>query len=173
MSKKAKNQLTPKQSAFVAEYLIDLNATQAAIRAGYSKKAARQIGTDNLSKPYIKDELRKKLQHACERAEISQDAVLSELKRMAFSNMADFSDWGPKGVTLKDSKKLTPEQTLCVSEVSETTTKEGGSIKFKLHSKEKALEQLGQYLKLFTNPEDDKSKEKPNVNYNFITVTSV
>ena len=45
--------LTPKQQAFVQEYLIDLNATQAAIRAGYSEKTARQTATENLAKPYI------------------------------------------------------------------------------------------------------------------------
>ncbi len=45
--------LTPKQLRFIDEYLIDLNATQAAIRAGYSKNSARQIGVENLSKPVI------------------------------------------------------------------------------------------------------------------------
>ena len=45
--------LTPKEERFIGEYLIDLNATQAAIRSGYSAKSARQIGAENLSKPYI------------------------------------------------------------------------------------------------------------------------
>ena len=45
--------LTPREERFVGEYLIDLNATQAAIRSGYSAKSARQIGAENLSKPYI------------------------------------------------------------------------------------------------------------------------
>lgn len=45
--------LTIKQQLFVDEYLIDLNATQAAVRAGYSKKTARQVGSENLSKPVI------------------------------------------------------------------------------------------------------------------------
>ena len=45
--------LNPKQQRFVAEYLVDLNATQAAIRSGYSQKTARQIATENLSKPAI------------------------------------------------------------------------------------------------------------------------
>ncbi len=52
--------MTPKQTRFIDEYLIDLNATQAAIRAGYSKKTAGQMGTENLSKPYIKVELEKR-----------------------------------------------------------------------------------------------------------------
>lgn len=45
--------LTPKQQRFVDEYLLDLNATQAAIRAGYSRRSARQIGAENMSKPAI------------------------------------------------------------------------------------------------------------------------
>lgn len=53
--------LTAKQERFVQEYLIDLNATQAAIRAGYSKKSARQVGTENLSKPSIKQAIEEKL----------------------------------------------------------------------------------------------------------------
>ena len=57
--------LTAKQQRFVEEYLVDLNATQAAIRAGYSKKTARQIAKENLTKPYIKayiDQQLKKLE---------------------------------------------------------------------------------------------------------------
>ena len=47
--------LTPKQNRFVEEYLIDLCATRAAVRAGYSEKTARQIGSENLSKPAIQE----------------------------------------------------------------------------------------------------------------------
>ena len=53
--------LTAKQRRFVQEYLIDLNATQAAIRAGYSKNSARQVGTENLSKPSIKQAIDERL----------------------------------------------------------------------------------------------------------------
>lgn len=53
--------LTAKQERFIQEYLIDLNATQAAIRAGYSKKSARQVGTENLSKPSIKQAIDERL----------------------------------------------------------------------------------------------------------------
>lgn len=53
--------LTAKQRRFVQEYLIDLNATQAAIRAGYSKKSAHSIGPENLEKPEIKQAIEEKL----------------------------------------------------------------------------------------------------------------
>lgn len=76
--------LTPKQERFVEEYLIDLNATQAAIRAGYSKKTAGQIGDENLKKPQIKKAIEEAKEKRSERTEITQDRVLQELARIAF-----------------------------------------------------------------------------------------
>lgn len=70
--------LTPKQERFVQEYLVDLNATQAAIRAGYSEKTARQVGAENLSKPYIQVEIAKARQQQQERTQITADKVLRE-----------------------------------------------------------------------------------------------
>ena len=75
MSKK----LTPKQQRFVDEYLIDLNATQAAIRAGYSAKTAAVIGNENLIKPYIADAIAKAQAERSERTEISQDYVIKTI----------------------------------------------------------------------------------------------
>jgi phage terminase small subunit len=86
MPKKDKN-LTPKQAQFVAEYLIDLNATQAAIRAGYSKKTAGAIGDENLKKPEIAAALAAAQQKRGERTEITADRVLQELARIAFFDL--------------------------------------------------------------------------------------
>lgn len=77
-------ELTPKQARFVDEYLIDLNATQAAIRAGYSKKTAGVIGDENLKKPYIQEFIRERMKAREKRTEITQDRVLQELARIAF-----------------------------------------------------------------------------------------
>ncbi len=71
--------LTPKQRRFVEEYLIDLNATQAAIRAGYSHKTARQIGEQNLSKLDIANAIAKAQNARIERTEINADYVLKRL----------------------------------------------------------------------------------------------
>ena len=68
--------LTPKQQRFVDEYLIDLNATQAAIRAGYSPKTARQIGEQNLSKLDIQQAIEQAKAERSERTKITQDDVL-------------------------------------------------------------------------------------------------
>ena len=70
--------LTPKQQRFVDEYLIDLNATQAAIRAGYSKNSARQIGQENLSKPVIAAAVAKAKQERSEAIKIDAEWVLRQ-----------------------------------------------------------------------------------------------
>ena len=78
MSKTEKT-LTGKQAKFVEEYLIDLNATQAAIRAGYSQKTARQIAAENLTKPVIQEAVAQGFKKRSERVEVDQDYVLSTI----------------------------------------------------------------------------------------------
>jgi phage terminase small subunit len=73
--------LTPKQQRFTDEYLIDLNATQAAIRAGYSEKTACQIGEQNLRKLDIAEEIEKRMQKRGEECALSQEWVLLRLKQ--------------------------------------------------------------------------------------------
>ena len=72
--------LTAKQQRFVAEYLIDLNATQAAIRAGYSEKTAYSIGQENLTKPEIAAAVAAAQAERSERTEVTQDYVLTAIK---------------------------------------------------------------------------------------------
>lgn len=72
--------LTAKQKLFIAEYLIDLNATRAAIAAGYSEDTARSIGAENLTKPDISAAIQAKLEKRCAKLEISADYVLSGIK---------------------------------------------------------------------------------------------
>ena len=72
--------LTPKQARFVQEYLIDLNAAQAAIRAGYSAKTARVIGHENLIKPDIAAAIEKAMAERAERTELTADWVVDPMK---------------------------------------------------------------------------------------------
>ena len=74
--------MTPKQEAFVREYLIDLNATQAAIRAGYSEKTAGSIGEENLKKPEIANAVKEAMGARAERTEITADYVLDGIKAL-------------------------------------------------------------------------------------------
>ncbi len=71
--------MTPKQQRFVQEYLIDLNATQAAIRAGYSKKTAKQIGQENLTKPDVKTAIDKALDDRAKETKVDQKYVIDNL----------------------------------------------------------------------------------------------
>lgn len=74
-----KGKLTPKQERFVQEYLIDLNATQAAIRAGYSAKTAKVIGSENLTKPAIADAINARQTKTAAKLEITQEYVLQTI----------------------------------------------------------------------------------------------
>ena len=71
---------TPKQQLFVAEYLVDLNATQAAVRAGYSKKTAYSVGHENLKKPEVAAAIQEAMEVRSQRTEIAQDWILEQLK---------------------------------------------------------------------------------------------
>lgn len=151
--------MTPKQRRFVDEYLTDLNATQAAIRAGYSEKTAAAIGAENLIKPQIAAAIQEAMQARSARTLITADRVLTELARIAFSNMKTFAEWGGSGFSLKQSSKVSDEDAACVAQLSETTTKDGGSISFKLHDKVRALEKLGDHLGMFDQKKFEHDKE--------------
>jgi phage terminase small subunit len=141
--------LTPKQTRFVEEYLIDLNAAAAAVRAGYSAKTAKEIGCENLTKPNVAAAVQKALAARSKQTEITAEMVLTELARIGFSNMAHYAKWNPDGAVLFESDNLTDDAARCVAEVSQTVTAEGGTVKFKLHDKVAALEKIGRHLGMF------------------------
>lgn len=145
----AKAKMTPKQERFCQEYVIDCNGTQAAIRAGYSQHSANEIAAENLAKPNIRDRVAELQAKIAKKLEITAEKVLREIALLGFSNMQDYAEFSPDGVTLKESSELTREQMAAVSSVSETTTQHGGSVHFKLHDKRGSLELLGKNLALF------------------------
>lgn len=149
MAKKRATKLTEKQTKFVKQFLIDLNATQAAIRAGYSKKTAQSMGSENLSKPLVANAIQQALQKRAIRTEITADRVIAELAKIAFSTLDDFVTWGKGGMQLIESSKLTPEQVAAVQEVSQPVSDLGGTKKIKLYDKIKALELLGRHMGAF------------------------
>ena len=141
--------LTEKQKRFVEEYLIDLNATQAAIRAGYSPNTAKDIGCENLAKPNIRACIDKEIAERSKRTGINQDRVIRELARLAFVNANDVIDM--EEATLKDG--ATEDDTAAIASVKVKTipTKEGEGIEreIKITDKLKALELLGKHLGMF------------------------
>lgn len=82
--------LTPKQATFVSEYMLDLNATQAAIRAGYSAKTAKQAGTENLSKPAISSAIEARQRERLARTDVTADRVLQEIVSLAMVDATAF-----------------------------------------------------------------------------------
>lgn len=143
--------LTPKQQRFVEEYLIDLNGTQAAVRAGYSEKTAEPQASRLLSNVKVAAAVARAQEMQSRRTQVTADKVIAELAKLGFSDMRDFASWGPGGISLKQSDEMTDKDAACVSEVSETTTEHGGSLRFKLHDKKGALELLGKHLGVFVD----------------------
>ena len=143
--------LTPKQAEFVRQYLVDLNSTQAAIRAGYSEKTAYRIGAELLQKTSVAEAIATAQAKREQRTEITADRVVAELAKIAFGSARDVMEWGPNGVVLKDSAELTDEQAAAIAGVSENITQNGSSLKLKRHDKVKALELLGRHLGMFTD----------------------
>ena len=81
--------MTPKQQQFILEYLIDRNATQAAIRAGYSKNSAKQIGAENLTKHVILTEIIKAIEERSEKTKVDAEWILTELQSVYDEARAD------------------------------------------------------------------------------------
>ncbi|AQS50736.1 terminase small subunit [Paenalcaligenes hominis] len=155
--------LTPKQKRFVEEYLIDLNATQAAIRAGYSQRTAGQIGEQNLKKLEIKQAIQAAQENRSERTEITQDMVLQELAKIGFSDIRKIVRWGETmlrmetdkdgndvvvpyhGLALIDSAEIDDATAAAISEVAEGRN----GLTVKLHDKKGALVDIGRHLGMF------------------------
>jgi phage terminase small subunit len=93
-------ELTRKQQAFVNEYLVDLNATKAAERAGYSAKTAYSIGQENLKKPAIAQAVESAMEERAERTQITQDYVLSGIKAVVEATRKEKPDTALKGYEL-------------------------------------------------------------------------
>jgi phage terminase small subunit len=147
--------LTRKQELFIAEYLIDLNATNAAIRAGYKENSARQQGASLLSKPDISAEISKKQGKNLEKHDISADRVLQELARIAYSDRRKCLE---SDGSLKRMQDFDDDVAACIAGFEVIELFEGSGDKkhaygllkkVKLASKLTALDLLGKHLKLF------------------------
>jgi len=168
--------LTPKQEAFVREYLIDLNATQAAIRAAYSAKTAKEQGARLLTNVHVSAAVGVAIKNRSDRTEISADRVLKELAKIGFADIRKAVKWRteeviedveehlepqPHGGALKrsnvlasnivelvSSEDIDDDTAAAISEISQTTT---GGLRIKMHDKKAALVDLGRHLGLFAD----------------------
>lgn len=142
--------LTDKQQRFVDEYLIDLNATQAAIRAGYSAKTADQQGSRMLANVKVKQAVAEKQAQRSKRTGVNQDRVVLELAKVAFAKMTDIVD--SNGRIKEDAS---PDDLACIESIKykESDNEYGGSVEreVKIASKLKALELLGKHLGMWSD----------------------
>jgi len=143
--------MTPRQSRFVEEYLIDLNAARAVRRAGYSKRSAGVQGYRMLRNKVIAAAIAKAKAERALRTGITADRVVIELAKVAFGDPRRLLSWGSGGVILRDSDELTEAEAALVSEVAETRTSTGGTRRVKLHCKMTALTALARHLGLFAS----------------------
>lgn len=150
--------LTPKQAQFVAEYVADLNATQAAIRAGYSAKTAEVQASRLLSNVKVAAAIRDAQDAREKRTAVTADRVVAELAKLAFANIEDFtrlvgSDRVP------DLSTATRDQLAAVSEIVVDEYVDGRGegardvkrVRFKLVDKRAALVDLGRHLGMFVD----------------------
>ena len=141
--------LTAKQKRFVEEYLIDLNATQAAIRAGYSPITANEIGSENLAKPSIRARIDEALAERSRRTGINQDRVVRELARIALVNPVDVVNLDE--ATIKDLASADDTAAILSVKVKRIPTDKGDIVEreIKMADKIKALELLGKHMGMF------------------------
>src|SRR5687768_12094019 len=114
--------LTRKQQLFISYYIESGNASQAAIQAGYSKNGVRSTASTILTNPNVQREIEERMDAVAQAAGLTKEKVLRELKRLAFTDMRDYVEWGPQGVTLRYSDTLTDDQAKAVIKVSEHKT---------------------------------------------------
>lgn len=167
--------LNERQKRFCNEYVIDLNATQAAIRAGYSEKTARSIGQRQLTKVDIQQfisEIQKKLQ---QKTGITQERVLQEFARIAFANAATLYD---EDGNLIEIHKLNPDQSAIIAgvDVMNEWSKDkkdkkviaGQTKRIKLWNKNAALDSLAKHLGMF---EKDNAQKKFDIDFTKAKIT--
>ena len=155
---KGNGKLNPRQQLFVDEYLKDLNATQAAIRAGYSKKTAQPIGAQNLCKVMIQAAIQKRRIELADKAQIDQEWVIERYKRLIEFHVDDiyFSDGKMKPLNQIPKNALYAIQGF-KNMINKTTTpgKDGDKISeviltdLRLHNKASVLDSLARHLGMF------------------------
>lgn len=156
--------LTPKQATFVSEYLLDLNATQAAIRAGYSKNRASEIGYQLLQKTTVQAAIQEAKEARSERIEVSADRVLQELIRLGTSNVKQLFD--NRG-NLLDIHEIDDNTAAAISSIEVVMEKgqEGNETtvftkKVRFWDKKGSLELIGKHLGIFEPKQQETTADK-------------
>lgn len=151
MKTKKVRKLTGKELKFCIEYIKDWNATQAAIRAGYSKKSAYELGSRLLRKVEILENIDQVKENLEQALGISKAKVVSELMKIAFSSISDYhKSW----IERKDFDQISEEAKACISEIDTRIVRrvvneeeyQVEQIKIKLYDKQKALDAISKIM---------------------------
>lgn len=146
--------MTEKQKRFVEEYLIDLNATQAAIRAGYSPKYADREGHKLVENSRVSEAIEKALAERSRRTGINQDRVVQELAKIAFVKITDVVNDDCEILPDADEADLAAIESVKVKSIPTKSGEVGVEREIKLSSKLKALELLGKHLGMWNDKLD-------------------
>lgn len=159
-------ELTGQQKLFVHEYMTDLNATQAAIRAGYAESVASTTAAKLMHKPHIRAAIQKRMDKRSLKTDITAERVLQELAKIGFADIKDFLRYGTEKTVIDHSDdgqpifgykqivETKPSDEIDGTLVNEVSVGKDGTFKFKMHDKKTALELLGKHLKLFTDRQE-------------------
>lgn len=154
---------TDKQKQFCKEYVVDLNATQAALRAGYSEKTARQIGQRLLTKVDIQAEIQRLKKLRASKVEVTADFVLKQLVDIATTNITDVVNVINRPISMEDGSVINVPY-LAVKNTEELTEAQKSAIasikqgknglEIKMHDKVTTLKLIGDHLGMFAAQRD-------------------
>lgn len=145
--------MNPRQERFVAEYLVDLNATQAAIRAGYKPIGAAVHASRMLRDPNIAAAIEAGRKAQQKRTEVTADKVLAELARIAFADLTKAIRVEGGSVNVLDTDEVPEELRPAIAEIGQTASQFGLNVRMKLHDKVAALTALAKHFGLLEKPE--------------------
>lgn len=143
-------QLTDKQKRFCQEYVIDLNGTQAAIRAGYSRKTANEIAAQNLAKLSVKAEIGKLRAEIAERNNVTVDYLIRGLKSIADDDISKYFEAKvlKRGLRLQLSKSF---PIIDKKNIKKLQFNKKGEVTIEMYSRLEAMVQLGRHIGFFNN----------------------
>lgn len=169
--------LTDKQEMFCKEYLIDLNATQSAIRAGYSESSAAEQGYENMIKPHIQSRVAELIAERNERVQVDADDILNHLNILRSSRIDEYVELVEREVLIsedpeeykmvknlefKSFDQLSEEQLMCIESIKDTKF----GIEMKLHGKDWTIEKINKHIGFY---EKDNEQGKADINFPSIT----
>lgn len=156
--------LTAKQKRFVDEYLIDLNATQAAIRAGYKKSEYTDTNANKLlENTRISEEIEKAMAERSKRTGVNQARVVNELAKIAFMNIDDVVNLDTGMV----KETVTKEDLACIQSVKIKSGEFGDEREIKFYDKKGSLELLGKHLGMFKDKVELRADMELNINIDY------